>query len=483
MLSRASTDIQLWQMREGMRHDRYISWKCALINRFFHIDFEYFKYQRAQGPDETLSRYMAETLERSKLLGISAKDCKAQILRSMVAPRRESNKLINRARKIDETLLNTIEACEKKCDVTAQEEREKQAKAMVSQVDVHFRNAWRTLEEVEINGIKMNALLDSGSNINVIRADRINMAKMEAYSGSGRTANGSQLHFNGRIKATIKIGDLITAGELYVCKELTEDCILGTPFMHENQVSLHFNNAVTDDEMRIKNREARHKELLKRLCEAQNRPVLGTECTINTKEGACLYTPPQIIPQALERRIIEQIKILTEKGFIRESRSTWCNRIRPVEKDDGSVRITMNFIRLNNITQPDKYTFPRIDQIIHGLRGMQTFTKIDLKDGYFYIPLRECDRYKTAFKIKCMTYEWNVMPQGFINSAAVFQRFMDKTLEGLVGRYCYVYIDDILIFGDSERTHDEAFEEVVNRLIKAGLHGNLKKIEYRSQKI
>ena len=71
-----------------------------------------------------------------------------------------------------------------------------------------------------------------------------------------------------------------------------------------------------------------------------------------------------------------------------------------------------------------------MDSIVHGLYGKRFFSKIDLKDGFFHIPIREQDQHKTAFRVGNKLYEWKVMPQGFINSPAIFQRYIDLTLEG-----------------------------------------------------
>ena len=189
------------------------------------------------------------------------------------------------------------------------------------------------------------------------------------------------------------------------------------------------------------------------------------------------------LPQALEERVLKEIESLKSKGYITESKSSWLNNMVPVQKADGSMRITINYKLLNQLVKQDKYSLPRIDGIIHGLYGQRIFSKIDLKDGFFHIPVRKEDRFKTAFRVKNKLYEWNVMPQGFVNSPSIFQRFIDSVLEDLVGKYCYVYVDDVLIFGKTEREHDIAFEAVVKRLVDHGLTGNKKKIEYKVAKV
>ena len=155
----------------------------------------------------------------------------------------------------------------------------------------------------------------------------------------------------------------------------------------------------------------------------------------------------------------------------------------PILKPNGNIRITINFKLLNQLVQPDRYSLPRIEEIIHGLKGQRFFSKIDLKDGFFHVPLKQSDRHKTAFRVKNKLYEWNVMPQGYVNSPAIFQRFMDKVLCGLIGKCCFVYVDDILIFGKNEQEHDLGYKEVLERLVNAGLTANENKMEYKVEKI
>ena len=186
--------------------------------------------------------------------------------------------------------------------------------------------------------------------------------------------------------------------------------------------------------------------IIDKLCQFKSKAVKGVYCSIDTIPGKVVCVKPYSVPQALEDRVLAEIEKLKEKKYIVESSSSWCNNMVPVTKPDGGIRITINFKMLNQLVQPDKYSLPKMNEIIHGLQGQKFFSKIDLKDGFFHIPVKKEHRHKTAFRVKNRLYEWNVMPQGFINSPAIFQRFMDKILSGLIGKFCYVYIDDILIF-------------------------------------
>jgi hypothetical protein len=117
------------------------------------------------------------------------------------------------------------------------------------------------------------------------------------------------------------------------------------------------------------------------------------------------------------------------------------------------------------------------------LRGKKYFTKVDLKEGFFQIHLREQDKEKTAFRIKNKTFEWNRMPMGFKNSPGNFQRIMDKVLEKFIGKCCYVYVDDILIFSENEEGHDLAVIGVCDALSEVGFQANVDKVEHKKTEV
>jgi hypothetical protein len=56
------------------------------------------------------------------------------------------------------------------------------------------------------------------------------------------------------------------------------------------------------------------------------------------------------------------------------------------------------------------------------------------------------------------------MPMGFKKSPAVFQRYMDNVLGEFIGKSCYIYVDDILIFEEDDKSHDEAYKKIMKKL-------------------
>jgi len=124
----------------------------------------------------------------------------------------------------------------------------------------------------------------------------------------------------------------------------------------------------------------------------------------------------------LNRQIIaDEVKKMLHNCIISPSNSAWASPVVIVKKRDGSPRFCIDFRRLNYITQKDVYPLPRIDDVIERLNGATIFSKLDLRSGYFQVPLAEDEREKTAFITSDGLWQFNRLPQGLKNSPSVFQ--------------------------------------------------------------
>ena len=95
-----------------------------------------------------------------------------------------------------------------------------------------------------------------------------------------------------------------------------------------------------------------------------------------------------------------------------------------MQKNDGSLRLCIDYRELNKVTIRNQYPLARIDDLFYQFQGARVFSKIDLRLGYHQLKIRSEDVPKTTFRTRYGHYEFLVMPFGLTNAPGTF---MDLT--------------------------------------------------------
>jgi len=140
------------------------------------------------------------------------------------------------------------------------------------------------------------------------------------------------------------------------------------------------------------------------------------------------------------------IKQNEDRGWIRRVKSGRASPIRLVKKKDGKLRLCADYRGINEVTKKDRHPLPLLSEVLDRLEGAKYFTKLDIKDAYHNIRIREGDEWKTTCSTKLGTYEYLVMPFGLCNARVAFQRWINEVLMEHINMCCIVYLDDVLIY-------------------------------------
>lgn len=176
------------------------------------------------------------------------------------------------------------------------------------------------------------------------------------------------------------------------------------------------------------------------------------------------------IPPSAYEEVREHLKGLLDAGVIEESTSPWASNTVLVRKKDGTLRLCIDYRRLNQKTVKDSYAIPRIEEVLDTLDGAKYFTSLDMRSSYYQIEIEPSHKERTAFTVGPLGFfQYNRMPFGLCNAPASFQRLMERILGDCIGKICVVYLDDILIFSRTFEEHLERLELVLALLEKAGL--------------
>ncbi|GJV65352.1 putative reverse transcriptase domain-containing protein [Tanacetum coccineum] len=208
-------------------------------------------------------------------------------------------------------------------------------------------------------------------------------------------------------------------------------------------------------------------------------PTRQVEFHIELIPGAApVARAPYRLAPAEMKELAEQLKELSDKGFIRPSSSPWGAPILFVKKKDGSFRMCIDYRELNKLTVKNRYPLPRIDDLFDQLQGSSIYSKINLRSGYHQLRVREEDIPKTAFRTRYRHYEFQVMPFGLTNAPAVFMDLMNRVCKQYLDKFVIVFIDDILIYSRNEKEHEEHLKTILGLLKKEELYAKSSKCEF-----
>ena len=147
----------------------------------------------------------------------------------------------------------------------------------------------------------------------------------------------------------------------------------------------------------------------------------------------------------------QEFEKLVELGICYRGKSEWASPLMVAPKPGGGWRVCGDYRRLNTATIDDKYPVKSLADFNANLCGKKIFSKIDLLKGYHQIPVAPGDIGKTAVITPFGLYIFPRCPFGLKNAGQDFQRLMDEVLGDLP--FCYVYLDDILVFSNTPEEH------------------------------
>lgn len=160
---------------------------------------------------------------------------------------------------------------------------------------------------------------------------------------------------------------------------------------------------------------------------------------------------------------------MLEDKIIEPSKSAWSAPILIVPKKadrDGTRRwrIVIDYRLLNKRIKDDKFPLPNITEILDSLSGAMYFLHLDLSQGYYQIELEPSCREYTAFTTNTGQYQLTRLPMGLKVSPSVFSRAMTIAMAGLNYDSCFIYLDDLIVFGKKLIDHNKNLIKVLNRL-------------------
>ncbi|XP_062610353.1 uncharacterized protein K02A2.6-like [Saccostrea cucullata] len=336
--------------------------------------------------------------------------------------------------------------------------------------------------KVEINGIPVSVLVDTGSSINVV--DECTFKKLEnkvklRKADTRVFAYGSKttLDIMGKFQATIENKNKIEIADVYVVKG-NSGSLLGYDTCVQLQIVQKI-ASLSDDKIEI-------------LCQKYPKVFNGIgklkhkQVKLHVDESVKPVSQPhRRIPFHVRKQVEKELEKLEKLDIIEKVNgpTPWVSPIvvAPKPKKPGEIRLCVDMRKANTAIQRERHVTPTIDDMILDLNGSKVFSKLDLNAGYHQLELHPDSRNITTFSTHVGLRRYKRLSFGISSAAEVFQNSLSTALEGLQG--VRNISDDIIVFGQTCEEHDKNLEAVFKRLEEKHLTLNKEKCEFNKTQI
>lgn len=384
-----------------------------------------------------------------------------------------------------------------------------------------------TIKVDEVNGISSNliALVDSGSPISFMCPSIFNKifgssSLLTVPSSQYKALDNGPIKVRGIISTSIKLEalpDTLLNGVFHVLQyKSSAHIILGCDFLKSNKILFMLNlsqnafenkvhllshvasaevldcqsvmdNFLSDIEIDFDSNVK--KQLVNLILEINNTSVPLSDddeylVKVNLKDDSIFAYAPRKFAYSERIQIRQIIDDLLVRGIIKISNSSYCARVVPVRKKNGSLRLCIDLRPLNNRVIKQKYPFPLIEDCLSRLGNKSIFTSLDLKDGFHHIKIHPDHTKYFSFATPDGQYEYLRLPFGFCEAPAEFQKRLVQVLQPLIREdKVIVYIDDILIPSESIEENLFVLKQVLLLLKRYQFQLNYKKCAFLKSSI
>ena len=193
-------------------------------------------------------------------------------------------------------------------------------------------------------------------------------------------------------------------------------------------------------------------------------------CSVRIRLTPCLHTNHKIIPSIsclgwnqsmalcipwplMSSRCSRNENL--QKGFIHPSTFFISSSVIFVHKFGGDIQICVNYQKLNDITIKNWYSISQLQEILNCLIYTQFFIKLNIISAFYKLHNKEEDEWKIVFHTWYKLFESLIMFFGLYNSPSSFQSFINEVFYDFLNVFCTAYLNDILIYNDNKKKHDE----------------------------
>ena len=211
--------------------------------------------------------------------------------------------------------------------------------------------------------------------------------------------------------------------------------------------------------------------------------IKGDPYDIKLKEDAVPVVDIQrTTPFAILDKVTAEIRRMESLGVIVKVNepTEWVNSMVVVQRGD-KLRICLDPSSLNKYIRREHVQLPTTDEMLARIGKARVFSKLDLKDGYWQVPLSTEASFLTTFNSPIGRWRYTRLPFGLNSANEVFQKKVSQHFEDIPG--AMVLFDDILVYAENEEDHDKTLRQVLKRCKMGGIKLNRKKCEFKIKEV
>lgn len=356
----------------------------------------------------------------------------------------------------------------------------------------------RPFVKVQIGSKMYHGLIDSGAISSFMSKEPLHEIRAKNLAGIAESnlkvsvADGRRASIIGQVTCPVKIEGNDYQIKFHIIPGLNTPVLLGVDALRALNCRLDFRtmtssiNTLGEELEDMTEDQARGiiQEELKKF-ETINGPTTLTQHEIRVKPGQepikFRYSPRN---PAMQQIIDDEVAKMLEAGVIEKSASPWSSPVVIVKKKNNKYRFCIDFRKINEVTERDAYPLPQVGATLDKLRNARFITTLDLKDGYWQIPLTDASKPVTAFTVPGRgLFQFKVLPFGLHSAPVTFQRLLDRIISPELEPRAFVYLDDIVVLGTTLKEHVETLTEVLRRLQEAKLRVNPDKCQILQKEI